>query len=85
MKDFAPTIGVSSACGHAGRACRAPGLGMPRTGSTRIGRSTTFTLVCRTGFVEKASSAGGLVAGAFVFSGGLGLVATNCINAFSYG
>ena len=26
-----------------------------------------------------------LVAGAFVFSAGLGLVATNCINAFSYG
>ena len=26
-----------------------------------------------------------LVAGAFVFSVGLGLVATNCINAFSYG
>ena len=25
------------------------------------------------------------VAGAFVFSAGLGLVATNCINAFSYG
>ena len=33
----------------------------------------------------KASSASGLVAGAFVFSAGLGLVATNCINAFSYG
>ena len=27
----------------------------------------------------------GLVAGAFVFSAGLGLVATNCVNAFSYG
>ncbi|NTJ65576.1 MaoC family dehydratase [Agrobacterium rhizogenes] len=26
-----------------------------------------------------------LVAGAFVFSAGLGLVATNCVNAFSYG
>ena len=26
-----------------------------------------------------------LVAGAFVFSVGLGLVATNCVNAFSYG
>lgn len=26
-----------------------------------------------------------LVAGSFVFSAGLGLVATNCINAFSYG
>jgi acyl dehydratase len=26
-----------------------------------------------------------LVAGAFVFSAGLGLVATNCLNAFSYG
>ena len=26
-----------------------------------------------------------LIAGAFVFSAGLGLVATNCINAFSYG
>src|SRR5436190_24000048 len=26
-----------------------------------------------------------LVAGAFVFAAGLGLVATNCINAFSYG
>jgi acyl dehydratase len=26
-----------------------------------------------------------LVAGAFIFSAGLGLVATNCINAFSYG
>jgi acyl dehydratase len=26
-----------------------------------------------------------LVSGAFVFSAGLGLVATNCINAFSYG
>jgi acyl dehydratase len=25
------------------------------------------------------------VAGAFVFSAGLGLVATNCVNAFSYG
>jgi len=26
-----------------------------------------------------------LIAGAFVFSAGLGLVATNCVNAFSYG
>ena len=26
-----------------------------------------------------------LVAGAFVFSAGLGLVATNCVNSFSYG
>lgn len=26
-----------------------------------------------------------LVAGAFIFSAGLGLVATNCVNAFSYG
>ena len=26
-----------------------------------------------------------MVAGAFVFSAGLGLVATNCVNAFSYG
>ncbi len=26
-----------------------------------------------------------LVAGAFVFSAGLGLVATNCVHAFSYG
>lgn len=26
-----------------------------------------------------------LVAGAFVFSAGLGLIATNCVNAFSYG
>jgi len=34
----------------------------------------------REGIFEKR-----LVAGAFVFSAGLGLVATNCVNAFSYG
>jgi acyl dehydratase len=37
-------------------------------------------------FAETEGSFGKrLVAGAFVFSAGLGLVATNCINAFSYG
>ncbi len=33
----------------------------------------------------KASGRAALIAGAFVFSAGLGLVATNCVNAFSYG
>ena len=37
-------------------------------------------------FAEKEGIFGRrLVAGAFVFSAGLGLVATNCVNAFSYG
>ncbi|WP_193175191.1 MaoC family dehydratase [Oricola nitratireducens] len=37
-------------------------------------------------FAEKEGMFGRrLVAGAFVFSAGLGLVATNCVNAFSYG
>lgn len=37
-------------------------------------------------FAEKEGIFGRrLVAGAFVFSAGLGLVATNCLNAFSYG
>ncbi|KFB08164.1 MaoC family dehydratase [Nitratireductor basaltis] len=37
-------------------------------------------------FAEKEGLFGRrLVAGAFVFSAGLGLVATNCVNAFSYG
>jgi len=37
-------------------------------------------------FAEKEGVFGRrLVAGAFVFSAGLGLVATNCVNAFSYG
>ena len=35
--------------------------------------------------LEKGIFGKRLVAGAFVFSAGLGLVATNCINAFSYG
>ncbi len=33
----------------------------------------------------RAYSASGWSPGAFVFSAGLGLVATNCVNAFSYG
>ena len=37
-------------------------------------------------FAQKEGAFGRrLVAGAFVFSAGLGLVATNCVNAFSYG
>ena len=43
--------------------------------------------MCRTRCSPRSEGIFGkrLVAGAFVFSAGLGLVATNCINAFSYG
>ena len=95
---------------HACRSCRDCRSGMPKTGSTRIGRlgqkirslrrtisesdSHLFNMLVTDihpyvqdqMFAESEGIFGKrLVAGAFVFSAGLGLVATNCVNAFSYG